>query len=134
MPLTRSFRQSIADRVRQSPTFVAALVEEAMQAFAAGDTETARTLLRDVADAARRPDTPRLTPSRRTAPRKVGRKKGSTVARSRHRTPLASITTMAGEKQDKRWANRSSACLSRTIYRPATCSEPRSWAGCAHAG
>ena len=51
MPLTRSFRDSIADRTRQSPGFAAALVEEAMQALADGDTETARTLLRDVADA-----------------------------------------------------------------------------------
>ena len=40
-------------------------------------------------------------------PRKLGwRKKNSTVARSRRRTPIAGITTAASEKQDKRWANR----------------------------
>ena len=50
-PLTRSFRDTVADRTRHSPGFVAALVEEAMQALADGDTATARTLLRDVAGA-----------------------------------------------------------------------------------
>ena len=49
--LTRSFRDTVADRARRSPGFVAALVEEAMQALADGNMETARTLLRDVADA-----------------------------------------------------------------------------------
>jgi len=50
-PLTRSFRDTVADRARQSPGFVAALVQEAVQALADDDTETARTLLRDVAGA-----------------------------------------------------------------------------------
>ncbi len=58
MPLTRSFRDSIADRARQSPGFVVALVEEAMQALADGDTETARMLLRDVANATCLPNNP----------------------------------------------------------------------------
>ena len=49
--LTRSFRDTVADRARRSPGFVAALVEEAMQALADGDTETARTLLRDIESA-----------------------------------------------------------------------------------
>ena len=48
MPLTRSFRDTVADRARCSPGFVVALVEEARQALADGDAETARTLLRDV--------------------------------------------------------------------------------------
>ena len=51
-PLTRSFRDTVADRARRSPGFVAALVEEARQALADGDTETARKLLRYVAGAA----------------------------------------------------------------------------------
>ena len=50
-PLTRSFRHTVADRARQSPGFVAALIEEATQALADGDAETARTLLHDVASA-----------------------------------------------------------------------------------
>ena len=49
--LTRSFRDTVADRARRSPGFVAALVEEARQALADGDTESARTLLRDVESA-----------------------------------------------------------------------------------
>ena len=51
MPLTHSFRESVADRARTSPGFRAALIEEAMQALADGDMETARTLLREVANA-----------------------------------------------------------------------------------
>jgi DNA-binding phage protein len=51
MPLTRSFRETVADRAKASPGFRAALIEEAMQALADGDMETARTLLRDVANA-----------------------------------------------------------------------------------
>jgi len=51
------FRSTVTNRARQSPGFVAALVVEAMQAPADGDMETARTLLRDVANATRRLDT-----------------------------------------------------------------------------
>lgn len=51
MPLTHSFRETVADRAKASPGFRAALVEEAVQALADGDMETARTLLRDVANA-----------------------------------------------------------------------------------
>ena len=51
MPLTRSFRETVADRAKASPGFRAALIEEAVQALADGDVETARTLLRDVANA-----------------------------------------------------------------------------------
>ena len=40
-------------------------------------------------------------------PRKKSRRKGTSImARSRRHTPIASITTAASEKQDKRWANR----------------------------
>lgn len=51
MPMTRSFRKTVADRAKASPGFRAALVEPAMQALADGNMETSRTLLRDVADA-----------------------------------------------------------------------------------
>ena len=51
-PLTLSFRDTVADRARRNPDFVAALVEEARQALTDGDAETARTLLRHVASAA----------------------------------------------------------------------------------
>ena len=51
-PLTRSFRDTVADRARRSPGFVAALVEEARQALADGDAQTARKLLQYAASAA----------------------------------------------------------------------------------
>lgn len=50
-PLTCSFHEIVVNRARKDPIFRAMLVEEAMQALADGDAETARTLLRDVADA-----------------------------------------------------------------------------------
>ncbi len=50
-PLTRSLRETVADRAKASPGFRAALVEDAMQALADGDVETARALLHDVANA-----------------------------------------------------------------------------------
>ena len=49
--LTRSFWNTVADRARRKPSFIAALVKEANQALIDGDTETARDLMRDVADA-----------------------------------------------------------------------------------
>ena len=45
--MTRSFNQTVADRVRDDPGFRAALVEEARRLLAEGDAETARALLRD---------------------------------------------------------------------------------------
>ena len=51
MPLTRSFWETVADRAKASPGFRAALIEQAIQALADDDMETARTLLRDVANA-----------------------------------------------------------------------------------
>ena len=51
MPLTRSFRATVAERAKREPEFRVALLEEATQALADGDTETARTLYRDVANA-----------------------------------------------------------------------------------
>ena len=54
-PLTCSFHEIVVNRARKDPVFRAMLVEEAMQALADGDPETARTLLRGVADAASPP-------------------------------------------------------------------------------
>ncbi len=45
-PLTRSFREIVADQARRSPEFRAMLVEEAERVLAKGDPETARRLLR----------------------------------------------------------------------------------------
>ncbi len=42
------------------------------------------------------------------------------MARSRRRTPIASITTAASEKQDKRWANRSHRSATRRIVKRGT--------------
>lgn len=40
------------------------------------------------------------------------------MARSRRRTPITSMTTMASEKQDKRWANRNHrSALRRALKR-----------------
>ena len=55
MLLTRSLREAVGDRARRNPIFVAALVEEAKRALVEGDTETARILLRDVANTTRPP-------------------------------------------------------------------------------
>lgn len=51
MPLTRSFRETVAERAKRDPEFRAALVEEAVQALADGDAETAGALLRDAVNA-----------------------------------------------------------------------------------
>ena len=51
MALSRSFRETVADRARRDPAFAAALVEEALQTMIEGDFETARTMLRDCINA-----------------------------------------------------------------------------------
>jgi DNA-binding phage protein len=51
MPLTRSFRETVAKRARSDPAFRAALVEEAVQNILDGDVETALGQLRDVVNA-----------------------------------------------------------------------------------
>jgi DNA-binding phage protein len=51
MSLTRSFIEVVANRARKDPEFRAMLIEEAMQALADGDMETARGLLRHAANA-----------------------------------------------------------------------------------
>jgi DNA-binding phage protein len=51
MPLTRSFRETVAKRARTDAAFRAALVEEAVQNVLDGDVETALGQLRDVVNA-----------------------------------------------------------------------------------
>ncbi len=51
MPLTRSFRETVAKRFRNDAAFRAALVEEAVQNILDGDVETALGQLRDVVNA-----------------------------------------------------------------------------------
>lgn len=51
MALSRSFRETVADRARRDPAFAAALVEEALQTMIEGDFETARAMLRDCINA-----------------------------------------------------------------------------------
>ena len=51
MALTRSFRETVADRAKHDPAFRAALLEEALQALVDGDLEGARSLLRNCINA-----------------------------------------------------------------------------------
>lgn len=51
MPLTRSFRETVAKRARSDAAFRAALVEEAAQNILDGDVEIALDQLRDVVNA-----------------------------------------------------------------------------------
>lgn len=51
MALTRSFRETVADRAKHDPAFRAALLEEALQALVDGDLEGARLLLRNCINA-----------------------------------------------------------------------------------
>ena len=51
MALTRSFRETVAERAKHDAEFRAALIEEAVQAFMDGDIAEARTLLRDCINA-----------------------------------------------------------------------------------
>jgi hypothetical protein len=51
MALTRSFRETVADRARHDGAFRAALIEEAIQAVLDGDVAGARDLIRDCINA-----------------------------------------------------------------------------------
>jgi hypothetical protein len=51
MALTRSFRETVADRARHDGAFRAALIEESIQAMLDGDLVGARDLLRDCINA-----------------------------------------------------------------------------------
>lgn len=51
MPLTRSHKQTIADRIRRDPDFAKALLDEAATLFLNGEPDTARLVLRDLVNA-----------------------------------------------------------------------------------
>ncbi len=51
MALSRSFKETVKARAARDPAFRAALLGEAVEAFAAGDAETGKALIRDYINA-----------------------------------------------------------------------------------
>ena len=51
MALTRTFKETVIQRVRGDPTFAQALLDEAATLFLNGEPETARLILRDLVNA-----------------------------------------------------------------------------------
>lgn len=51
MALTRSFEETVTERIARDPDFAKALLDEAATAFLNRDPETARLILRDVVNA-----------------------------------------------------------------------------------
>ena len=51
MALTRSFKQTVVERVERDPKFAKALLDEAATLFLGGEPETARLILRDLVNA-----------------------------------------------------------------------------------
>jgi len=51
MALTRSFKQTIAERAERDPAFAQALLDEAATLFLNGEPEIARVILRDLVNA-----------------------------------------------------------------------------------
>ena len=51
MALTRSFKQTIAERAERDPAFAKALLDEAVTLFLNGEPEMARVILRDLVNA-----------------------------------------------------------------------------------
>jgi DNA-binding phage protein len=51
MALTRSFKQTVVERVRRDPAFARALLDEAATLFLNGEAPTARLILRDLVNA-----------------------------------------------------------------------------------
>lgn len=47
MPLTRNFKETIVERLREEPAFRKALLQEGIECMLAGDMETGKSLLRD---------------------------------------------------------------------------------------
>lgn len=47
MPLTRDFKETIQERVKNDPEFRESLLSEAIDSFLSGDVETGKTVLRD---------------------------------------------------------------------------------------
>jgi DNA-binding phage protein len=51
MPLTRGFKETIRARVERDPRFRKALLRESLESLLAGDTSTAKAILRDYINA-----------------------------------------------------------------------------------
>ncbi len=51
MPLTRDFKETIRARVERDPRFRKALLRESLESLLAGDTATAKAILRDYINA-----------------------------------------------------------------------------------
>jgi len=51
MALTRSFKETVASRVRDDPAFARALLDEAIQLFIDGECGSAKFVLRDLVNA-----------------------------------------------------------------------------------
>ncbi|MBX9669067.1 MAG: hypothetical protein K2X93_15690 [Candidatus Obscuribacterales bacterium] len=51
MALTRSFKNTVVERVNRDPAFARALLDEASTSFLNGDAETTRLILRDLVNA-----------------------------------------------------------------------------------
>ena len=51
MALTRSFKQTVAERIQREPAFARALLDEAATLFLNGEPEMARLILRDLVNA-----------------------------------------------------------------------------------
>ncbi len=51
MALTRSFKETVAERVRRDPDFAKAMLDEAATLFLNGEPDTARLILRDLVNA-----------------------------------------------------------------------------------
>jgi DNA-binding phage protein len=51
MALTRSFKQTVVERIGRDPQFIEALLDEAATLFLSGEPDTARLILRDLVNA-----------------------------------------------------------------------------------
>ncbi|MCC6981290.1 MAG: transcriptional regulator [Candidatus Melainabacteria bacterium] len=51
MALTRDFKETVVNRIKQDPEFAQALLDEAISLFLIGEPETARLVLRDLVNA-----------------------------------------------------------------------------------
>lgn len=51
VPLTRDFRETVAERIKSDPVFARALLDEAITLFINGEADTAQSILCELADA-----------------------------------------------------------------------------------
>ncbi|MBO7072983.1 MAG: transcriptional regulator [Acetobacter sp.] len=51
MPLTRDFRETVAERIKSDSVFARALLDEAITLFINGEADTAQSILCELADA-----------------------------------------------------------------------------------